>query len=139
MPKKNNDTTLAPSAGDGWDAWGAACGFSSWAKAADAIGITTAQMITIRRKAPRKTIRLAMDAILAARAPGTDAAESILDAWRSIAKVSGSALLAGEKKAQTAKQRTLVYHHACSALATAGNAYYELTGMNPGHVTDEFC
>lgn len=65
MAKKGNDTTLAPSAGEGWDAWGAACGFTSWAKAAEAIGITVSRLVTIRKKAPRKTIRLAMDAVLA--------------------------------------------------------------------------
>lgn len=65
MAKLNNDRTLAPSAGEGWDAWGAACGFTSWAKAAEAIGISVAQMVTIRKKTPRKTIRLAMDAVLA--------------------------------------------------------------------------
>lgn len=65
MAKKNNDPTLAKSAGQGWDQWGAACGFTSWAQAAEAIGITVAQMVTIRKKAPRKTIRLAMDAVLA--------------------------------------------------------------------------
>ena len=67
MAKKANDMALAPSAGEGWDAWGAACGFTSWAKAAEAIGITVAQMVTIRKKVPRKTIRLAMDAVLAAQ------------------------------------------------------------------------
>lgn len=68
MAKKGNDATLAPSAGEGWDAWGAACGFTSWAQAADAIGITVAHLVTVRKNAPRKTIRLAMDAVLAAQA-----------------------------------------------------------------------
>ncbi|MGS1128483.1 hypothetical protein ACVCL3_15920 [Rhodanobacter sp. UC4437_H4] len=67
MAKPNNDKTLAKSVGEGWDAWGAACGFTSWAKAAEAIGITVAQMVTIRKKEPRKTIRLAMDAVLSQR------------------------------------------------------------------------
>lgn len=64
MAKRNNERALAKSAGEGWDAWGAACGFTSWRQAAEAIGITVAQIITIRKKAPRKTIRLAMDAVL---------------------------------------------------------------------------
>lgn len=64
MAKRNNDRALAKSAGEGWDAWGAACGFTSWRQAAEAIGITVAQIITIRKRAPRKTIRLAMDAVL---------------------------------------------------------------------------
>jgi hypothetical protein len=67
MAKLNNDKTLAKSTGEGWDAWGASCGFTSWRQAADAIGITVAQIITIRKKAPRKTIRLAMDAVLLQR------------------------------------------------------------------------
>jgi len=58
---------LAPSIGEGWDAWGAACKFKSWTEAAEAIGITKAQLVTNRKKAPRKTIRLAMDAVLAQR------------------------------------------------------------------------
>lgn len=55
----------------------------------------------------------------------------LLDAWRAIGHVSGSALLAGEKKAQTPEQRGLVYRDACSALIDLGNAYHDLTGKHP--------
>lgn len=74
MAKKNGDTKLAPSVGSGWDAWGASCGFTSWEAAANALGITRAQMITNRKKDPRKTIRLAMDAVLANRSGLIEAA-----------------------------------------------------------------
>ena len=58
-------------------------------------------------------------------------AESLLEAWRSIGKVSGSALLAGEKKSQTQDQRSIVYHEACFALGAIGCAYHDLTGKHP--------
>ena len=54
-------------------------------------------------------------------------------AWRCIARVSGSALLAGEKKAQTSEQRAVVYAQACQALIATGNVFFELTGKHPGH------
>ena len=69
MAKLNNDLKLAPSAGEGWDAWGAACGFTSWKHAAGELGITVAHIINLRKKTPRKTMRLAMDAVLAQRLP----------------------------------------------------------------------
>lgn len=64
MAKKNNAKALAPSANTEWDYWGALCGFTSWATAAAALGITTQAIITARKKPVRKTMRLAMDAVL---------------------------------------------------------------------------
>jgi hypothetical protein len=63
----------------------------------------------------------------------TEVSESLLDAWRSIAHVSGSALLSGDKKANNDEQRGLVYREACNALIWVGNAYHELTGKHPDH------
>lgn len=58
-------------------------------------------------------------------------AEDLREAWLAIASVSGSALLAGEKKAQTTKQRRLVYTKACEALIIVGNVYHDITGKHP--------
>jgi len=69
VAKRGNVTTLAPSEGPGWDAWGAACGFTSWEAAGEALGIGRAHIVNVRKKAPRKTMRLAMDAVLAAMQP----------------------------------------------------------------------
>lgn len=74
MAKRGNDMTLAASPNPEWDVWGAACGFTSWAAAAEAVGITTQAIITARKKPIRKTMRLAMDAVLASRAHLTDEA-----------------------------------------------------------------
>jgi hypothetical protein len=97
MAKKNNNAALAPSAGEGWDAWGAACGFTSWAKAAEAIGIGAAQMVTIRKKSPRRTIRLAMDAVLAARLTSPTAAEPVQAAQGEAVDIDTIALRAAEE------------------------------------------
>lgn len=97
MAKKNNSTALAPSAGEGWDAWGAACGFTSWAKAAEAIGIGAAQMVAIRKKAPRRTIRLAMDAVLTARLTSRTAAEPAQAAQGEAVDIDTTALRAAEE------------------------------------------
>ncbi|WP_036114495.1 MULTISPECIES: hypothetical protein [Luteibacter] len=72
MAKKNNAKSLAPSANAEWDVWGALCGFTSWAAAASALGITTQAIITARKKPVRRTMRLAMDAVLSARARISD-------------------------------------------------------------------
>jgi len=61
-------------------------------------------------------------------------AKDLREAWLAIADVSGSALLAGEKKAQTTKQRRLVYAKACEALIIVGNVYSDITGKHPTQV-----
>lgn len=67
MAKFGNDTTLSRSKNQAWDTWGALCQFTSWERAANALGITRAALINARKKPIRRTMRLAMNAILAER------------------------------------------------------------------------
>jgi hypothetical protein len=81
--------------------------------------------------ADRQRLQAEVEALRARSAP--DVSSEVEYAWQRIAKVSGSALLAGERKAQTPEQRALVYGEACQALITIGNVFFDLTGKHPTH------
>lgn len=80
-----------------------------------------------------KVMSMERDALLRRLAGGVTVDDEVKEylegAYRHIANVSGSALLAGEKHDKEDKH--LLYKEACRALCFVGNAYYRLTGNNP--------